>query len=233
MHSTDHQQVTQQQAPSWARNHEYGMMHLRFNPTSQLTYDAQLRITYDVRSCDPQIIFCSFFSVNTFKLHSINRLKSISRSSRCTLADTFLMILVPLVVTARLVNANVWSYMVFGSLYANWLTLIHSENAHPWDSFFRIIGNFLHSSVLADSTCIIDILTPAQSILSHAVSLTYYPPKSFRIRNSGWSSCPPQVICLQFWPPFHVSNILSNYWTQRCGPTHLLFLNVIEIDVMK
>lgn len=39
--------------------------------------------------------------------------------------DTFLMILVPLAVTARLVPANVWSYMAFGSLYANWLTLIH------------------------------------------------------------------------------------------------------------
>lgn len=30
------------------------------------------------------------------------------------------MILVPLVITARLVPANVWSYMTFGSLYANW-----------------------------------------------------------------------------------------------------------------
>jgi sterol desaturase/sphingolipid hydroxylase (fatty acid hydroxylase superfamily) len=41
-------------------------------------------------------------------------------------ADTFLMILFPLVVTSRLVNANVWTYMAFGSLYANWLTLIHA-----------------------------------------------------------------------------------------------------------
>ena len=55
-------------------------------------------------------------------------------------ADTFLMILVPLIVTARLVDANVWSYMAFGSLYANWLTLIHSEYVHPWDIFFRYIG---------------------------------------------------------------------------------------------
>eukprot|EP01035_Chromulina_nebulosa_P019974 gene19974-25943_t len=40
----------------------------------------------------------------------------------------------------RIVPANVWSYMAFGSLYANWLTLIHSEYSHPWDSLFRKIG---------------------------------------------------------------------------------------------
>lgn len=56
-------------------------------------------------------------------------------------ADTFLMILVPLFTTANLVRgANVWSYMAFGSLYANWLTLIHSEYAHPWDGAFRMLG---------------------------------------------------------------------------------------------
>jgi sterol desaturase/sphingolipid hydroxylase (fatty acid hydroxylase superfamily) len=54
--------------------------------------------------------------------------------------DTFLMILVPLIITARLVNANVWSYMAFGSLYANWLTMIHAEYSHPWDPLFRKLG---------------------------------------------------------------------------------------------
>lgn len=54
--------------------------------------------------------------------------------------DTFCMILIPLMLTARLVNANVWSYMAFGSLYANWLTLIHSEYVHPWDGLFRTLG---------------------------------------------------------------------------------------------
>lgn len=57
-----------------------------------------------------------------------------------SVTDTFLMILLPLVITARLVNANVWSYMAFGSLYANWLTLIHSEFSHPWEYAFRKIG---------------------------------------------------------------------------------------------
>lgn len=33
-----------------------------------------------------------------------------------------------------------WSYMVFGTLYANMLTLIHSEYKHPWDDWFHAIG---------------------------------------------------------------------------------------------
>lgn len=54
--------------------------------------------------------------------------------------DTFVMIIIPLFCTARLVNANVWSYMAFGSLYANWLTLIHSEYYHSWEYLFSIFG---------------------------------------------------------------------------------------------
>ena len=41
------------------------------------------------------------------------------------------MILVPLYSTAHLVHCNVWEYMSFGSLYASWLTLIHSECEFP------------------------------------------------------------------------------------------------------
>ena len=57
-----------------------------------------------------------------------------------SLSDTCLMILIPMTITCRLVPANGWSYMVFGSIYANGLTLIHSEYAHPWDPLFRMIG---------------------------------------------------------------------------------------------
>eukprot|EP00446_Apocalathium_sp_SHHI-4_P030280 CAMPEP_0177246900 /NCGR_PEP_ID=MMETSP0367-20130122/51265_1 /TAXON_ID=447022 ORGANISM="Scrippsiella hangoei-like, Strain SHHI-4" /NCGR_SAMPLE_ID=MMETSP0367 /ASSEMBLY_ACC=CAM_ASM_000362 /LENGTH=342 /DNA_ID=CAMNT_0018698969 /DNA_START=43 /DNA_END=1071 /DNA_ORIENTATION=+ len=57
-----------------------------------------------------------------------------------SLADTSAMIVVPFILVARLVHANVWSYMAFGSLYANWLVLIHSEFAHPWDPVFRRLG---------------------------------------------------------------------------------------------
>jgi sterol desaturase/sphingolipid hydroxylase (fatty acid hydroxylase superfamily) len=57
-----------------------------------------------------------------------------------SMADTTLMIIVPFLVVARVVPANVWEYMTFGSLYANWLCLIHSEFVHPWDWVFRRLG---------------------------------------------------------------------------------------------
>ena len=58
-----------------------------------------------------------------------------------SVTDTVLMILVPLYTTALCVRGvNVWSYMAFGSLYANWLTLIHSEWPHAWDPIFRRLG---------------------------------------------------------------------------------------------
>jgi len=76
-----------------------------------------------------------------------------------SLADTFLMILVPLVLTARIVPANVWSYMAFGSLYANWLTLIHAEYVHPWDSAFRFLG-------LGTAAIIMFIISYSNSILA-------------------------------------------------------------------
>jgi len=58
-----------------------------------------------------------------------------------SMADTIIMILIPLYATA-LINStcNVWTYMAFGSMYANWLTLIHSEFPLPWDKFFRMVG---------------------------------------------------------------------------------------------
>eukprot|EP00929_Paragymnodinium_shiwhaense_P047660 TRINITY_DN24165_c0_g1_i1.p1 TRINITY_DN24165_c0_g1~~TRINITY_DN24165_c0_g1_i1.p1 ORF type:complete len:380 (-),score=72.04 TRINITY_DN24165_c0_g1_i1:266-1405(-) len=57
-----------------------------------------------------------------------------------SLTDTLLMIIVPFIFVARIVPANVWSYMAFGSMYANWLVLIHAEYRHPWDGVFRKIG---------------------------------------------------------------------------------------------
>jgi sterol desaturase/sphingolipid hydroxylase (fatty acid hydroxylase superfamily) len=54
--------------------------------------------------------------------------------------DTICMILIPLYVTANLVDCNVWTYMAFGSAYANWLTLIHSEYTFPWDRLFHRLG---------------------------------------------------------------------------------------------
>jgi alternative squalene epoxidase len=58
-----------------------------------------------------------------------------------SLADTMCMIIVPLFMTANLVRtANVWTYMAFGSSYACWLTMIHSEYVFPWDPLFRLVG---------------------------------------------------------------------------------------------
>lgn len=56
--------------------------------------------------------------------------------------DTAIMILLPLFVTAHIVrDCNVWTYMAFGSSYANWLTLIHSEVIFPWEPrLFRSLG---------------------------------------------------------------------------------------------
>jgi sterol desaturase/sphingolipid hydroxylase (fatty acid hydroxylase superfamily) len=58
-----------------------------------------------------------------------------------SVTDTVLMILLPLYGTANIISdCNVWTYMCFGSMYANWLVLIHSEVVLPWDGMFRKIG---------------------------------------------------------------------------------------------
>ncbi len=55
--------------------------------------------------------------------------------------DTAIMILIPLFITAHVVrDCNVWTYMAFGSSYANWLTFIHSETTFPWEPLFRSLG---------------------------------------------------------------------------------------------
>jgi sterol desaturase/sphingolipid hydroxylase (fatty acid hydroxylase superfamily) len=58
-----------------------------------------------------------------------------------SLADTVCMITIPLFITANIMRTcNVWTYMAFGSSYACWLTLIHSEYVFPWDRCFRKLG---------------------------------------------------------------------------------------------
>ena len=54
--------------------------------------------------------------------------------------DTVFMILIPLFITAQLVHCNVWTYMAFGSIFANYLVLIHSEYVHPWDTVASYLG---------------------------------------------------------------------------------------------
>tara|TARA_B110000208_G_C11683386_1_gene399654 strand:- start:65 stop:1054 length:990 start_codon:yes stop_codon:yes gene_type:complete len=59
-------------------------------------------------------------------------------------ADTICMILVPLYTTCMTLslfrNVSVWSYMIFGATYANYLCLIHSEYEHVFDFALRKVG---------------------------------------------------------------------------------------------
>jgi sterol desaturase/sphingolipid hydroxylase (fatty acid hydroxylase superfamily) len=57
-----------------------------------------------------------------------------------SVSDTLVMIIVPLCITANLIHCNVWTYIVFGTIYSMMLTLIHSEMTHPWDAAFSMIG---------------------------------------------------------------------------------------------
>mmetsp|Transcript_92151 Transcript_92151/g.160077 ORF Transcript_92151/g.160077 Transcript_92151/m.160077 type:complete len:363 (+) Transcript_92151:81-1169(+) len=82
----------------------------------------------------------SWVYAHSHKPHHRHTSPSLFNAFDGSITDTLLMIIVPFVFVARLVPANVWSYMTFGSLYANWLVLIHSEFSHPWDRVFRKIG---------------------------------------------------------------------------------------------
>ena len=73
------------------------------------------------------------------KLHHTHKEPKILDAFDGTIADTTCMVLIPLCITTICIHTNVWSYMVFGTLYANMLTLIHSEYKHPWDPYARLI----------------------------------------------------------------------------------------------
>jgi len=76
-----------------------------------------------------------------------------------SLCDTICMICIPLFLTAQLIRTcNVWTYMAFGSSYACWLTLIHSEYTFVWDPIFRVAG----------------LGTPADHHVHHAVFVYNY-----------------------------------------------------------
>ena len=73
------------------------------------------------------------------KHHHTHREPKILDAFDGSVADTCCMILFPLFITSTCIHTNVWTYMVFGTLYANMLTLIHSEFEHPWDPYARLI----------------------------------------------------------------------------------------------
>lgn len=72
--------------------------------------------------------------------HHVHIKPTLFHSFDGSIGDTVVMIIIPLYTTTVLIPTNVWSYMVFGTLYANWLTLIHSEFEHVWDPYFKTIG---------------------------------------------------------------------------------------------
>jgi sterol desaturase/sphingolipid hydroxylase (fatty acid hydroxylase superfamily) len=57
-----------------------------------------------------------------------------------SISDTLIMIIIPLIVTSRIINTNAYSYIMFGTLYSSLLTLIHSDHEFPWEPAFQIIG---------------------------------------------------------------------------------------------
>eukprot|EP00520_Triparma_pacifica_P019077 CAMPEP_0118631704 /NCGR_PEP_ID=MMETSP0785-20121206/46_1 /TAXON_ID=91992 /ORGANISM="Bolidomonas pacifica, Strain CCMP 1866" /LENGTH=316 /DNA_ID=CAMNT_0006522411 /DNA_START=72 /DNA_END=1019 /DNA_ORIENTATION=+ len=62
-----------------------------------------------------------------------------------SVADTVLMILVPLLGTSVIMGelgakVTVWEYMTFGSLYSSHLCLIHSNTPHRFDLLHRLVG---------------------------------------------------------------------------------------------
>ena len=82
------------------------------------------------------------FKWQSHQAHHRHRSPSFWDSFDGSPSDTCVMILAPLLVTAHAVPwCNVYDYMCFGSVYANWLCLIHSDaGPHAWDEAFEAIG---------------------------------------------------------------------------------------------
>mmetsp|Transcript_13976 Transcript_13976/g.25622 ORF Transcript_13976/g.25622 Transcript_13976/m.25622 type:complete len:313 (+) Transcript_13976:233-1171(+) len=76
----------------------------------------------------------------THKPHHVYKSPNLFNAFSGSTGDTVLMILVPLFLTSRLIDMNVWGYMCFGSLYSTFLTVIHSEVEHCWDEVFKAWG---------------------------------------------------------------------------------------------
>lgn len=84
--------------------------------------------------------FWPFFYQNTHKPHHRFTNPRLFDAFNGSLGDTVFMILLPLYATANIIHCNVWSYMAFGTIYANYLTLIHSEYTNPWDPYVSFLG---------------------------------------------------------------------------------------------
>lgn len=74
------------------------------------------------------------------KKHHLNIYPTFDDSFSGSYLDTIIMILIPMHLSLNLIRGNCQTLSCFGSIYSSWLTLIHSEYSHPWDSFFQKIG---------------------------------------------------------------------------------------------
>lgn len=81
-----------------------------------------------------------WFYRSSHKPHHVFKAPLLTDAFNGSTTDTICMILGPLYITALLVPANVWSYMAFGTIYGNYLCIIHCEHNQPWDSVFRALG---------------------------------------------------------------------------------------------
>lgn len=57
-----------------------------------------------------------------------------------SIGDTIFMILIPLTITTQIIKCNLWTFIAFGTIYSNTLTLIHSAEKHNWEDCFRYFG---------------------------------------------------------------------------------------------
>jgi sterol desaturase/sphingolipid hydroxylase (fatty acid hydroxylase superfamily) len=83
--------------------------------------------------------FSDLYKVTHYRHHRFTK-PTLFNAFDGSIGDTVFMIIIPLYATSHIFRVNVWTYMTFGTIYANWLTLIHSEYVHPWDPYFDTIG---------------------------------------------------------------------------------------------
>ena len=84
--------------------------------------------------------YISNFYIKSHKPHHVFKSPRLFDAFDGSFMDTIFMILIPLYITANIVHTNMWSYAAFGTIYGNYLCLIHSEYSHAFDPFFRLLG---------------------------------------------------------------------------------------------
>ena len=80
------------------------------------------------------------FYIKSHKPHHVFKSPRLFDAFDGSFMDTICMILIPLYLTANIVRTNMWSYAAFGTIYGNYLCLIHSEYSHSFDPVFRMLG---------------------------------------------------------------------------------------------